>query len=103
MKQNCWEFKKCGREPGGAKVAELGVCPAATDNRLNEIHEGHNSGRTCWVINGTYCKGEIQGVFAKKFGNCMNCDFYKQVQQEEYPKFQLTPMLLRMLEEKDHK
>lgn len=30
-RQNCWEFKKCGREPGGAKASELGVCPAATD------------------------------------------------------------------------
>jgi len=27
-KLNCWEFKKCGRQPGGPKVAELGVCPA---------------------------------------------------------------------------
>ena len=30
---NCWEVKKCGREPGGAKVAELGVCPASTGNK----------------------------------------------------------------------
>jgi hypothetical protein len=25
---NCWEFKKCGREAGGAKAADSGVCPA---------------------------------------------------------------------------
>jgi len=24
---NCWEFKKCGREPGGEKASELGICP----------------------------------------------------------------------------
>ncbi|MFH1294085.1 MAG: two-CW domain-containing protein [Pseudomonadota bacterium] len=27
-KTNCWEHKKCGRKVGGAKVQELGVCPA---------------------------------------------------------------------------
>lgn len=30
---NCWEYFKCGREPGGSKVDELGVCPAATEER----------------------------------------------------------------------
>jgi len=23
VRQNCWEFKQCGREPGGAKTDEL--------------------------------------------------------------------------------
>ena len=99
MNQNCWEFKKCGREPGGAKTDELGVCPAASDQRLNGVHGGKNSGRTCWVITGTYCKGEVQGIFAKKFRNCMNCDFYNQVKAEEFPNFCLTPLLLKQLEE----
>lgn len=27
MKFNCWEFKQCGREPGGAN-SQLGSCPA---------------------------------------------------------------------------
>lgn len=26
IEKNCWEFKKCGRETGGSKVKELGVC-----------------------------------------------------------------------------
>jgi hypothetical protein len=101
MKINCWEFKKCGREPGGKKVSELGICPAASDNRLDGVHEGKNSGRTCWVVTGTYCKGEVQGVFARKFGNCLNCDFYQQVKEEEYPSFKMTPLLLKMLGEKN--
>src|ERR1017187_5011738 len=25
---NCWEFKMCGREAGGAKAPALGLCPA---------------------------------------------------------------------------
>jgi hypothetical protein len=28
-KLNCWELKKCGREAGGAKSNEMGICPAA--------------------------------------------------------------------------
>jgi len=32
---NCWEYKKCGREPGGIKVHELGVCPATVEEGLD--------------------------------------------------------------------
>lgn len=62
---NCWEFKKCGRIPGGDKVAELGVCPAWP-----------NFGNCCACVAGTFCKGEPQGSFAKKIHDCMRCDFY---------------------------
>ena len=40
MKQNCWEFKKCGREQGGIKSAEFGVCPAALSTKVNNVHNG---------------------------------------------------------------
>ncbi len=103
MKQNCWEFKKCGREPGGANVQALGVCPAVTDERLDEVHGGKNCGRACWVVSGTYCGGQVQGVFAKKFNECLNCDFYNQVKTEEHPRFRLTPLLLRQLEDNSKK
>jgi hypothetical protein len=82
-KQNCWEVKKCGREPGGVKSNELGVCIAATEKRTNGIHGGLNGGRVCWVITGTLCGGSAQGTFAMKLGNCLNCEFYKIVRQEE--------------------
>ncbi|HTY59505.1 MAG TPA: hypothetical protein VMF59_11845 [Bacteroidota bacterium] len=82
-KQNCWEFKKCGREPGGSKSAELGVCPAATEKRVNRIHGGLNGGRSCWALTGTFCGGAVQGTFASKLKNCMDCEFYKLVGAEE--------------------
>jgi hypothetical protein len=63
---NCWEFKRCGREKGGAKAAELGICPA---------WPGH--GQQCARIAGTFCGGIVQGSFASKLGNCMQCEFYK--------------------------
>lgn len=63
---NCWEFKKCGREAGGAKAHELGVCPAYP-----------NRGHDCARVVGTLCGGQVQGVFAMKLVSCMQCDFYK--------------------------
>lgn len=65
---NCWENKRCGREAGGAKVAEFGICPANTQQ----------AGDACWLIAGTFCGGVVQGTFAKKEKNCMRCDFFKK-------------------------
>lgn len=72
MATNCWEQKNCGRIPGGAKAAELGVCPAHPDH-----------GRDCWAVAGTLCGGQVQGAFAEKIGNCRQCDFYKGVMMGE--------------------
>lgn len=80
---NCWEFKKCGRQPQGAKAAELGICPAAIKTSLDGVHNGVNGGRACWVIAGTLCGGEVQGTYAKKSTNCRRCDFYTLVSKEE--------------------
>ncbi len=101
MKQNCWEAKNCGREPGGSKVGEMGICPTAIEKRLDGVHSGKNGGRACWVVSGTYCKGEIQGAFNKKYAGCMICDFYGKVQSEEHPNAQLSVDLLNKLVEDD--
>ena len=82
-KVNCWEFIKCGREPGGERVAEKGVCPAAVDVSANGINGGRNGGRSCWAIAGTFCFGEVHGTTAKKYQNCMDCGFYWIVADEE--------------------
>jgi hypothetical protein len=82
-KQNCWEFKKCGREPGGSKVAELGVCTAAIETGVSGMNSGVNGGRSCWAITGTLCGGKVQGSFASKLANCMQCEFYQLVGSEE--------------------
>ncbi|MEK6681961.1 MAG: ATP-binding protein [Nitrospirota bacterium] len=31
----------------------------------------------CWTIAGTYCLGQIQGVYAQKIGDCRKCTVYK--------------------------
>ncbi len=80
---NCWEFKKCGREPNGVNEEELGTCLSATEKSLDGIHRGDNAGRACWVIAGTFCGRKVLGTFAKKTKNCQNCDFFKKVMEEE--------------------
>jgi len=80
-KQNCWEVKKCGRQPGGPKAGELGVCPAATDAASNGQNDGKAAGRICWKVAGTM--GSKQGTFSAKLLTCLACDFYAAVQNEE--------------------
>jgi hypothetical protein len=93
-KVNCWDFKRCGREIGGSKSRELGVCPSAMESRLNGAHGGLHAGRACWVVAGTLCGGTEQGSFAQKFHNCEKCDFYQAVRKEEAGKFVYSSVLL---------
>jgi hypothetical protein len=85
MKLNCWEHKKCGRQPGGHKAEELGICPVTTYQKLDRAHDGKNAGRACWAIAGSLCGGKIQGTYAQKLHNCWRCDFMNMVKQEEEP------------------
>ncbi len=80
---NCGEVKGCGREPGGARAAELGVCAAASDAASDGLNGGSKGGRICWAVAGTLCGGQVQGTQAQKQATCMTCDFYKRVQEEQ--------------------
>lgn len=83
MATNCWQFKGCGREPGGPNVAELGVCSATQAKQHNETNSGKNAGRYCWKVAGTLCGGKVQGTYAQKLMNCVACEFYKSIRQEQ--------------------
>ena len=99
-KQNCWEVKKCGREPGGSQVHMLGVCPVSTEVRLHGVHGGNGAGRACWVVAGSLCGGKVQGTFAQKFQSCTSCDFYNLVKKEEGMRFELSATLLPRIKDK---
>jgi hypothetical protein len=99
VKKNCWEKMQCGRQPGGFRVDDLGLCPAATAVGLHGTHGGKNAGRACWVVAGTLCGGEIQASFAKKFNDCQICEFYQEVKAEESGKFKMSIVLLNMYRE----
>ena len=96
-KKNCWEFKNCGREFNGARVDELGVCPASIESALDGIHDGKNSGRACWVVAGSLCNGRLQESFAAKYNDCKECDFYKSVKIEEGLYLEMTIVMLNKL------
>ena len=96
-KLNCWEFKHCNRQLGGEKALEYGLCPAIVELSLDGIHDGEFGGRACWVLTGTICNGAIQGDFAKKHKECVKCDFYEYVRQQEKADFLPMPTLLKMI------
>ena len=99
-KQNCWEYKMCGREPGGLKVTLLGACPAAAESKLDGLHAGKNAGRACWAISGTLCEGKVQGTYAQKLSNCLACEFYQLVGREEGDAFISCKEILGRLKKK---
>ena len=89
-KLNCWEFMKCGREPGGTRVADLGICPVADLNlKANGVNSGKEGGRICWAICGTLCNGKLQGRFAYRHLTCTTCKFFKLAESEEGESFSL--------------
>ncbi len=61
-RMNCWEFYTCPEERQQA-------CPAFT----------RKAGRSCWIVAGTLCGGQVQGTMAKKIGDCRMCDFYIRI------------------------
>lgn len=83
MKLSCWEYKKCGCEPGGVNVVEFGICPVVMEKKADGFNGGKNAGRICWAIANTLCDGKIQGTIVEKLGNCMECDFFRLVSTEE--------------------
>ncbi|HEX9188654.1 MAG TPA: hypothetical protein VGB87_16355 [Vicinamibacteria bacterium] len=79
---NCWEFKGCGREPGGRHAAEKGVCPAAVFSAADGYLGGRNGGRACAYVTGTFCEDVLQGTFRDKSKACWDCEFYRMLREE---------------------
>ena len=97
--KQCWEVKKCGRQPGGEKVDKRGICPAALPTEYDGLNGGKNACRFCWAIAGTLCDGELQGIYTEKIENCLSCKFLQQVQKEESKNFILTPQHATTMQE----
>lgn len=82
-KINCWEYTNCGRELGGEKANEMGVCQASLELFADGINNGKNAGRFCWGISGTDNGNDVNGTFAKKLLSCRSCGFFKTVKEQE--------------------
>ena len=74
---------KCGREPGGHKESELGICPTTKLKKFDGVNRGRKSGRICKALVGTLCGGRIQGIYAEKITTCLSCMFYQLVCLQE--------------------
>ncbi len=74
----CWEIKRCGREVGGARVDEYGVCPVS---RMMSDHNGDVEEADvvlCWRETNTLCGVVYGGAGAVKMMHCSDCEYYKQ-------------------------
>jgi signal transduction histidine kinase/ActR/RegA family two-component response regulator len=58
----CWETKNCSHKS----------CPAY----------GRHDRLRCWEIAGTFCRGEVQGAFAQKLGDCRRCEVYQNARAD---------------------
>ena len=89
-RKNCWEFQQCGWKPYSENLNKIGVCPAVLPSIYDGINNGNYAGRACWLVKGTFCKGGIQGAYAQKIKDCLQCEFLKQVHEEEGRYFKLS-------------
>ncbi len=80
--QRCWEFKKCGRQPGGSKAGELGVCPAAAEALTTGSHPERQGCLACWAITGKFSGEGVQGS-PERLGDCIRCDYLKQNESKD--------------------
>ena len=98
-KKQCWEVKKCGRQPEGENIDKHGICPAALPNEHDGLNEGEYGGRFCWAIAGTLCGEEPQGIYSEKIITCLSCEFLQQIEKEEGKNFILTPQHAMIMQE----
>lgn len=96
-RHNCWEFMSCGRQPGGSREKELGICPAAIYTSFEGVHGGKAAGRACWAVAGTMCIGDVSGVYALELRDCRKCEFYDWVRLQENGRLMLTIDLLNLI------
>jgi hypothetical protein len=94
---NCWEFKKCEREPGGKLANTEGVCPAAVYRAADGYLGGQNGGCACAFITGTFCEELLQGTYRDKSKDCWDCEFYRMLRHEHGAAFSMPAFALHLL------
>lgn len=82
-KQNCWEYRKCGREKNGINVKISGACPVASEGSAHGLNEGKNGGRMCWVVSDICCDGKVRCSNGDVKDPCFSCEFRYKVIREE--------------------
>ncbi|MFH1688368.1 MAG: two-CW domain-containing protein [bacterium] len=88
-KLNCWQYRNCGREPGGLLADSLGQCPVATTLKFDGMNDGVAAGRACWMVADSCCRRKQR---AGRGDGCHACEFYRRVlyEQEESALFRFA-------------
>ncbi len=97
MALNCWEFRKCGREPGGSVAAREGVCAAAVHAAADGYLGGEKGGRACCFVSGTLCDEAARGTYREKSRVCWDCEFYQMLRREHGAAFSMPGFALHLL------
>ncbi|MEI6055883.1 MAG: hypothetical protein WCR55_07470 [Lentisphaerota bacterium] len=88
--ENCWEYRKCGRELGGNHTAKKGVCPVAAFKQANGLWGGINGGRVCCRISKALDLDNdesrrlslLDKAIDKNANRCEGCNFYEILNDE---------------------
>jgi len=88
MPKNCWEVYNCGREPGGERAEEFGICRVTVSESFSGRNNGENAGRCCWQVAGTFSSNADCAQLAN-VEKCEDCGFLKRVRYEESGFFRL--------------
>ncbi|MBF0341335.1 MAG: hypothetical protein HQL95_10300 [Magnetococcales bacterium] len=90
---NCWDFFQCTRSRHGARVDGT-LCPVSLMTAYGGCNGGKDAGRSCWMVEGTYCTeskcgpADDRGGFVYKKDHCNTCAFKALVKKEEGVAFQ---------------
>jgi hypothetical protein len=70
---------KCGREIGGDRAVELGICPVSSEFSADGLNGGVNGGRICWIMDKNGCNNKVM----QRADFCFQCEFRYRVMNEE--------------------
>ena len=82
-RMNCWEFKQCGREPGGRNVEKYGRCSVPVSVEHNGMNNGKNGGRSCWILREAACEKIMRACRVDEIKECRQCRFHIHVKKSE--------------------
>ncbi|XCN75156.1 MAG: two-CW domain-containing protein [Candidatus Electrothrix aestuarii] len=82
-RMNCWEFKQCGREPGGSNIEKYGSCSVPVSVEHNGINNGKNGGRSCWILREAACEKIMRACRVDEIKECRQCRFHIHVKKSE--------------------
>ena len=102
MYMNCWDFTHCGRQPGGEKSGELGICNVAVEQLTHGVNNGINGGRACWAVKRKFNANAVPCSCDRdqKLDSCLQCEFYSTVRKEEGDHFVPATKILALLKSK---